>query len=119
VRFFDLTHLVALCVTLAVECACTGLAVWTMRRGRSFVWRTMGLALAVNLASHTLFWTSYPWLAARGGVGLLGVEALFTLAEALAYWRACPLPFSQASLVALVANLASFLAGGIVFALLL
>jgi hypothetical protein len=114
VRLFDLTHLVALGTTLAVECGLVALAAWAIRRERRFAWRAAAIALAVNLVSHTLFWRVYPWLAARD-VGLLEAELSFTLGEAVVYWRACPLPFRHAWLVALIANFVSFLAGGLVF----
>jgi hypothetical protein len=119
VRLFHLTHWVALGVTLAVECACMALAAWTVRRDGSFVGRAVTVALAVNLVSHTLFWMSYPWLAARDAVGLLGVEGLVTLAEAVVYWRACPLSFATALLLSLVLNTASFVVGGAVWTALL
>jgi hypothetical protein len=109
-RLFDATHLFALLATLLVEAG--GLAAFAAASGRGapLARRWGGIALGVNLLSHTAFWIGFPFLARRG-FPLLASEGMVAVVEALAYRAWCPLPLGRALLASVALNLASLVLG--------
>lgn len=87
--------------------ALTGL----VRRGRAQVLRCAGIALLVNLASHTTFWFVFPRVSAALPGGLLAAEGLVVLAEAVPYCLLCRLSARQALGASLLLNLLSLVLG--------
>jgi hypothetical protein len=110
-RLFDAPHLFALSATLLVEAVGLAALAAASGRGRRFAWRCGLVALAVNLASHTAFWTGFPFLARRG-LSLPAAEGMVALVEGLAYRAWCPLPLGWALLAAATLNFASLVLGG-------
>ena len=104
-------HAVSLVVTLLAEglgmAALLGLA----RRGRVQVLYCAGVAVAVNLISHTAFWFGFPCVSRVLPGGILAAEALVVLAEAVAYRLLCQLGTWQALGASLVLNVLSLVIG--------
>jgi hypothetical protein len=108
---FDAGHLAALGVTLAVEGGGMALlgAAWRLGRRRALC--CAAIALGVNLVSHTVFWITFPLVAARWPGGLLGVEAVVALGEGVAYLWLCPFTWRRALSASALLNLLSLVAG--------
>ena len=110
-----LYHLLALLCTLFIEGA--GIAVWAC-----FAYphprRAISCALAVNLVVHTLFWYTQPLFTFAWPTGLYLAEFLVVLVEGLLYARFLKLPGYLPYLLSATLNIASFLAGLLLWQLL-
>jgi hypothetical protein len=80
-------------------------------RRRAEIMRCAGIAVLVNLVSHTAFWLAFPRVSAVLPGGLLAAEALVVLAEGVPYRLFCRLVSWQALGVSLVLNLLSLVLG--------
>jgi len=109
-------HLIALLCTLLVEGA--GMALWASF-AYSRPWYATGCALVVNLIVHTLFWYSQSNFAAEGSWGLYRAELLVVLLEGMVYFRFLSLRGITPWLLSFCLNLASFLAGLLLWQIIL
>jgi len=80
-------------------------------RGRAEVVRCAGIAVLVNLVSHTAFWFTFPKVSAVLPGGLLAAEGLVVLAEAVPYRLLCGLRAWQALGASFALNLLSLVLG--------
>jgi bacteriorhodopsin len=108
-------YLIALGVTLATE---TLGAVALALAARRSPWRWAVACVAVNLASHPLFWLGLPLLPLSPRPRMALAEGLVVVAEGLAYRRALGLPAAKALGLSLLLNAASFVAGSLAWRLL-
>ena len=91
-------------LSLALLAALFGLA---KRR----VLRCVGVAIALNVLSHTVFWIGFPLVMATWPGGLLGAEGVVAAVEAIVYRLLCPLRWWQALLASVLLNGLSYLLG--------
>jgi hypothetical protein len=102
----------ALLATLAIEGIGMGLLALALPSWRPHWRRAVGLCLALNLASHTLFWLALPHVPLRGPeavalgetVVILGEGAVYALTVAFPRWTGWP--------VSLALNWASWVLSG-------
>jgi hypothetical protein len=88
----------ALLATLAIEGIGMGLLALALRGWRLHWLRAVGLCLALNLASHTIFWLALPHVPLNGPeavvlgetVVILGEGAVYALAVAHPRWTGWP-----------------------------
>ena len=97
----------ALGVTLALEGAVVTVA-WA---GLAPLWRRLGTAAAVNLATHGLLWLAWPHLPGSYPARLAAAEAAVVVLEATAYRLVLPGSFRRALLASAAANALSTAAG--------
>lgn len=108
-------HLLALLCTLGVEGA--GMALWATF-ARFPIGRAMLVTFATNLAIHTLFWYSQPLFSAGWPWSLYAAETLVIVLEGAFYARLLPLSGSAPWRLSALLNVASLVAGALLWQIL-
>jgi hypothetical protein len=101
------SYLLALATTIVLE---SGVVVAGYRR-LAPAGRRLAAALAVNLATHGLLWTAWPWLPGGYGVRLAGAELAVVAVEAALYRVLLGGSGTRAAAVSAIANALSTAAG--------
>lgn len=109
-------HLIALLCTLTVEGI--GMALWA-RLFYPQPRRAIAIALVVNLVCHTLFWYSQPLFVGWWPAALYGGEFVVVLLEGASYAFLLHLKGITPWLLSFCLNAASFMAGLLLWTLLL
>ncbi len=108
-------HLIALLITLGIEGGGMALLAWLLPGWRPHWQRAVLLALALNLASHTIFWYALPHIPLPPADAVPLAELFVMVAEGAVYATTVARPPWSGWMISLLLNWASWVLGSYVW----